>query len=324
MSERLAVVIPLFNQGKWIGRAVQSVLSQNTPVDEIIVVNDGSTDDGPDIVRTFDDPRLRLLEFENAGVSAARNRGWRAAESELVCFLDADDEHLPDFTDEVRRLRERFPECGMYGMRYCREIDGQLVVFGSEESEPRLVTGFAELGRTSMVHTSAICVPKAMLSEVGGFPEDVAIGEDLECWARILLRRPCGYSELVGAVYHENPMSVMHSGPLQAGDPPFARAYAEFRASNPNFQDAEFEELIALSRLGGFLMGNWLLGRREAVRSTFRDSWKYGSCRKTWIALRLFTLMPKRVGFRIYRFAEKLKGRQVGMQLREPYRHGTR
>jgi len=86
------------------------------------VVDDGSTDKGSDIVVAYRDPRIKMIRQENTGVSSARNRGISDARSELVAFLDADDEWLPDFLETILRLKDQFPECGVYATSYvyCR------------------------------------------------------------------------------------------------------------------------------------------------------------------------------------------------------------
>ena len=102
-SIRISAVIPAYNCEKYIGRAIQSVLSQTRPVDEIIVVDDGSTDTTAEIVRSFGD-KVKLIQQENAGECAARNTGIKAASCQWVAFLDADDEWLPE---KIERSEER-------------------------------------------------------------------------------------------------------------------------------------------------------------------------------------------------------------------------
>jgi hypothetical protein len=93
----VSVVIPLYNKGKYIERALSSVLAQTYPPLEIIVVDDGSNDDGPERVLKFNDPRITLIRQENKGPGAARNAGLAIARGKYVAFLDADDEWLPSF-----------------------------------------------------------------------------------------------------------------------------------------------------------------------------------------------------------------------------------
>jgi glycosyltransferase involved in cell wall biosynthesis len=97
---RVSVIIPLFNKAPYIERALESVASQTFRDFELIVVDDGSTDDSTARVEKFSDPRLRLIRQENAGPGSARNRGLREAKGEFVAFLDADDEWLADYLHE--------------------------------------------------------------------------------------------------------------------------------------------------------------------------------------------------------------------------------
>jgi glycosyltransferase involved in cell wall biosynthesis len=105
-SPTVSVVIPLYNKGKYIGRALSSVLAQTVRPIEIIVVDDGSTDDGPERVRRCKDPRIVLLRQENKGPGAARNTGLAKARCRYISFLDADDEWYPSFLDAALSLLE--------------------------------------------------------------------------------------------------------------------------------------------------------------------------------------------------------------------------
>lgn len=94
---QVSIVIPLDNKGVCVRRAVDSILAQTYRDYEIIVIDDGLTDDGPATVRRYHDSRLRLIHQENAGPGAARSRGIRESSGLYATFLDADDEWLPEF-----------------------------------------------------------------------------------------------------------------------------------------------------------------------------------------------------------------------------------
>lgn len=93
----VSIVVPLYNKEEFIARALRSVFNQTFEDYEIIVVDDGSTDGSMEVVAGFPDPRLRIVRQANAGPGAARNRGAGESSAEIVAFLDADDELLPDF-----------------------------------------------------------------------------------------------------------------------------------------------------------------------------------------------------------------------------------
>ena len=91
------VVIPLYNKEVYIKNTLNSVLAQTIKDFEIIVVNDGSTDKSAEVVKSLSDPRIRLINQVNAGVSVARNRGINEAKADLIAFLDGDDEWKTKF-----------------------------------------------------------------------------------------------------------------------------------------------------------------------------------------------------------------------------------
>lgn len=109
-SSTVAAVIPTYNSAHLIRRALDSVVAQTRPVDEIIVVDDGSTDNTEEVVKAY--AGVRYIRQENSGAAIARNNGIFAAQSEWIAFLDADDEWLPD---KILRLTEA---AGDYGVAY--------------------------------------------------------------------------------------------------------------------------------------------------------------------------------------------------------------
>jgi len=104
----ISVIIPLYNKEKSIEQTVKSVLSQTYSEFELIIVNDGSTDKSVSIIRTIKDSRIRIVEQENKGPGAARNRGVQYAQADWIVFLDADDELLSDALAHFENIRNTF------------------------------------------------------------------------------------------------------------------------------------------------------------------------------------------------------------------------
>jgi glycosyltransferase involved in cell wall biosynthesis len=105
----VSVVIPCYNQAHFLVEAIQSILAQSYPRVEIVVVDDGSTDDTSDVAARY--PEVRLVRQDNQGLSAARNAGLRESEGEYVVFLDADDRLLPEALEVGLECMEANPEC---------------------------------------------------------------------------------------------------------------------------------------------------------------------------------------------------------------------
>ena len=107
----ITVVIALYNKGKYIACALDSIFNQGFEDLEVIVVDDGSTDDGAQVVENYNDPRIKLITQANAGPGAARNTGLSYVDSEYVCFLDADDEYLDGFFSNTISFMTNNPNC---------------------------------------------------------------------------------------------------------------------------------------------------------------------------------------------------------------------
>ena len=204
----VSVVMPLYNKEADVGRAIESVLNQTVPDFELIVVNDGSTDQGPEVVRSISDARIRVFDQENAGVSAARNRGIHESRSDLIAFLDADDEWKPDFLETILHLKEKYPSCSVFATNYVfREVNGKYhspIIRGLplHPWEGVIEDYFAVAARSDPpLWTSAVSVKKEALYAVSLFPEGVTLGEDLLTWARLAAHYHIAYCSKVLAIY---------------------------------------------------------------------------------------------------------------------------
>ena len=120
---RISVIMPLYNKAPFVEKAIRSALGNGPGVIEVIVVDDGSSDNGVEIVEAIQDPRIRLVSKTNGGVSTARNVGLDLARGDWLAFLDADDYWLPGYIDAVQTMIARFPQCGMVTTRYQFEDD---------------------------------------------------------------------------------------------------------------------------------------------------------------------------------------------------------
>ena len=206
-----SVVIPLYNKASYISRAISSVLVQTIQDFEIIVVDDGSTDNGAEVVTRFSDKRIRLIQQRNKGVSGARNVGIKKSSGQLIAFLDADDEWDPHFLENIFKLRVQHPNAGLYATAYkITDTQGKEVIPTFKEIATPPWEGIiksyfrsAAMGAPP-VTASSCCIPKHILNEVGGFTEGKRMGEDLDLWGRIAIRYPVAFTWTVGAVYHHD------------------------------------------------------------------------------------------------------------------------
>jgi glycosyltransferase involved in cell wall biosynthesis len=189
------VVIPLFEKGPYVRRALESVCAQTVPPAEIVVVNDGSTDGGDAIARGFATPAgcpaVRVIDQPNRGVSAARNSGSAAATQPFIAFLDADDRWRPGFLARMRELIERHPGAALYGAGFATVRNGRETrTYGTTGGRGGPVDLFRELAREPVVSASSMVVPRESLDRVGWFPEGVTHGEDFLVWAKLALAGP--------------------------------------------------------------------------------------------------------------------------------------
>ena len=196
----VSVVIPLYNQAAFIGGAIDSIWRQTQRPAEIIVVDDGSTDGGADVVNRIPDPRLRVIRQSNRGVSAARNAGIAAARFPLIAFLDADDQWMPRHISSILEMQSNHPECEVFGTSYMfrssGEADRPAIVRRSQlkGSSGVLPDYFRTAGASDPpLCSSSVAVTKSALAEIGGFPVGIAQGEDLLTWARLAVRFRIAY-----------------------------------------------------------------------------------------------------------------------------------
>ena len=209
----ISIVIPLYNKENTIARALDTVLAQTYQDFEVVVVDDGSTDGGAAVVEQYADLRIRLIRQANAGVSAARNKGIAEAKGEYVAFLDADDEWMPEFLEEIVTLQQEFPECKAQATNYTFNSYGvksptilRKIPFQGERG---VLTNYFEVACCSHppVCSICVCIQRTLLQNIGGFPLGIRSGEDLLTWARTAVRTQWAYSMKTLAQYNLDQLS---------------------------------------------------------------------------------------------------------------------
>jgi len=294
----LSVVIPLYNKARHIKRAINSVLAQSYTDFELIIVDDGSTDGSGELARQVTDPRIRLIAQPNVGAGAARNTGILAARAELVAFLDADDEWLPNFLETVMGLQARHPTAGIYATAYriCQKGKTVRIAFLGCVASP--VGGLLEdyfraaLGPPA-VCASAVMIPKRVLAEVNFFPVGIKRGEDIETWAAIALRHRVAWSPVEAAVYHQSAINrACLIYPLPKDVPPAVPVEA-FLAGGAQPISSRFyaEEYLTRERLE-IAKTHLLAGQRAWVRELVQKTAGTVLFQKKRWALRLMFWIP--------------------------------
>jgi len=184
-----SVIIPVYNMEKFIKRAINSVLLQNIDNFELIVVDDGSTDEGAVVIEGIDDPRIKLIKQPNKGVASARNTGVLNAKGEWVAFLDADDLWGTEHLSELKDLIKKFPDAGMVCTSSREVINGGDTSFldiGHKEIHKKIDYFKSASVQIGIVHTSSVAIEKKIFEKLSGF-SNYKLGQDLELWARVAL-----------------------------------------------------------------------------------------------------------------------------------------
>ena len=212
---RITVAIAAYNQAHFLEDALRSVFAQTRPADQIIVVDDGSTDQPEKVTAKF--PGCVLIRQENRGLSAARNTGLRAADGDVILFLDADDLLREDALKSALACRIAHPEAAfVYGGHYRVDVSGKIM--GEAKFTPTGADPFADLLRGNCIGMHAtVLYDRAILLEYGGFDETLRKCEDYDVYLRLSRSHTIGHHNDIVADYriHGTNMSANSRKMLQ-------------------------------------------------------------------------------------------------------------
>lgn len=241
----ISVVIPLYNKEKSVRATLESVRAQSYTDWECIVVDDGSTDKSLEVAEQFKilDFRFKILSQENAGVSAARNRGIMEAKGEYVAFLDGDDLWDKDFLKELARLMEDYPGKSIYGLG-CAKIFGDEIPTDDGKTYYR---GESKWDWNTMAYTgSSACVNKKDAIEIGLFDTRMTHGEDIDLWWRLLLKNGGACYRKPFAYYRQDAenRAMLRVVPMEKFMPYYMDKFGEARAADAIFRKFFDQEMV--------------------------------------------------------------------------------
>jgi glycosyltransferase involved in cell wall biosynthesis len=295
-----SVIMPLYNKAPYIRRSLESVLQQTFREFEIIVIDDGSTDDGASIVSTYQDRRICLIRQENAGVSAARNRGIFAAKAEWISFLDADDEYFSNYLEKMHGHVLRHLDIGfafsnvLFKGQSCLRARRMI---NTNAAHFEVIDDYCDfLCRHSLAgpHTSSIVVRKSLLQEVGCFPAGVTRGEDTVTWLRLGWSSRSGFEPSCLTFYHGEAAGTLPRKNQRPSSPDLLlAAYIEWKEQGkfPVQMEASWRKCMR-----GYVLGHIIelirFGDRKEARRLFLKTVKLGSWWKMTAQILILLLLP--------------------------------
>jgi glycosyltransferase involved in cell wall biosynthesis len=204
---KVSVVIPVYNKGFIIKETIQSVLLQTYSDYEIILINDGSTDNSLELITEFKAENILIFSQENKGAAAARNLGVKKSNGEFIAFLDADDYWFPNHLEELIKLSKQHPNCGAFCSRYQIKNTKNSVTKPIFKNIPEGFNGivdnyFASNYPFKINITLNQLIPKKILIEMGCFTDGITNGQDLELWTKIAIKYPIAIHNKTTATYN--------------------------------------------------------------------------------------------------------------------------
>lgn len=311
-NNTVSVIIPTFNRASFIGDAIRSVLSQTYSDIELIVIDDGSSDNTPDVVSTFSDPRLRYIRQANMGRSNARNHALSLAKGRYIAFLDSDDLFLPDKLERQVAYLQSHPGTGMvYTSAHCIDHKGSLLEHKYLASVSGCIYEKIAFFTPVTITLPTVMTYKAIMDHVGDFDEDMHRFEDTDMWRRISkVCRIDAMAEFTCLLRTHDDNTLVNQNAEQIA------SAVDYYAAKIMRDDVDIELSIRCAGLAGLYgyYGHALcsvprfsdIGKRLLVSAKNYDSNSTGSKSRIASLWRFIYYRPHYVSYRIYRYIKRL------------------
>jgi glycosyltransferase involved in cell wall biosynthesis len=291
----VSVVIPAYNAGTTIAKTIESVLRQTTPVQEVIVVNDGSKDDTAEVIASFGDS-VTLVNQENKGVSDARNHGVSHAKTNWIAFLDADDLWNPEKIESQVNFLMQHPDVSWCATRYFQCIGDTKAISrypepvpNNVESAGKVIHSLKSIATGANIWISTILIRKSLVLEAGGFHTKLSSTADNDLWFRVgKLQKSIAYLNQPLAYYMIDPdgMSRTETKKISPARFEFFERLARHIEDSPQEDRAIFESIF--DRYAGQYMRNLAkaenLSESKALHNWLREkNYRIPSIKFRWI-----------------------------------------
>ena len=204
-----SVIIPLYNKQEYILATLNSVLEQKFQDFEVIIIDDGTTDQSVDLVKGLGNAKIQLLQQKNQGVSVARNNGIAAAKGNYMALLDADDLWSPNHLESLHTLIHKFPEAGLYCNRYAIKYSEHYtkdIIFS--QPIPEGMTIIKDYFTASLINPiawlSAVAFRKGDFLRIGSFDTHLRTAEDVDLFIRFVLKYSVAFNNQTTMIYTKN------------------------------------------------------------------------------------------------------------------------
>jgi glycosyltransferase involved in cell wall biosynthesis len=307
----VSLIIPAYNSRAYVCDAVDSCLAQTYPNCEVVVIDDGSTDGTPDLLRTRYGDRIRLIQQANRGAAGARNTGIREARGEFVQFCDSDDRLLPEKVQAGWELFQQKPEIVLV-YTFARIVlpdDVTEVPLPDVELPSGDLFCLLLCGYGNFVGTSTVMVRRQAVLDVGGFDESLAVAEDWDLWLRLASRWPFAAINEPLMIYRKRPGSLQSDTvDLAEGRLRVVQCARNYPRRAECLDDQAYDEFEA-SRHHKLAMAYWETGRRADTRRALQAAVAldpdHAAARRLYI--RLSYVISARMASRLMRTGTRLK-----------------
>jgi glycosyltransferase involved in cell wall biosynthesis len=272
MKPLVSAIIPNYNYARFVGEAVESALGQTYPNIEVIVVDDGSTDNSLEVLEQYRD-RIKIVEQENSGVCVARNRGVAESKGEYIAFLDADDVWLPE---KIEKQVKKFESEIDMGLVHVGVIDinasGEKLATHLNGMEGDVAGELIMFERAVILGGgSGVMIPRRVFDDVGGFDESLSTSADWDLYFRI------GFAFSVGFIRQPLLKYRLHSSNMHSNIPRMESEMlsAYQKVFTENGPDGRFDKGKAYGNLFRVLAGSYFQAGQygDFLRTAAKSVW---------------------------------------------------